>query len=91
MSVHITSKPVDAEAVLFDGTNADEILKFAGEAVTLLNVGMNDVTVRVHTNNGPVDLLRGHWLIRGASDYYPCDPQTFDHRWTITPRPDAVL
>ena len=73
------SKLAYVDAVLFeeDRSNEDVVLDF-GEGT--LSVDENNDIV-VSTNNGDVVLEPGHWLIKGVSDFYPCDPVTFAARW----------
>lgn len=74
------AKYAEVEAVLFDGENVNEVLQFGGPNVSD-SASTGESAVYVQTNNGEVELHPGHWLVKGVSDFYPCDPQTFAARW----------
>jgi hypothetical protein len=77
------SKPATVEAWLYDGSRESrhdllERLAHQGRA----DVFENHVALMVLTNNGWVEVKPGHYLIQGVADYYPCDPETFEARWS---------
>jgi hypothetical protein len=37
--------------------------------------------IAVRTINGWAYAAPGHYVIRSAVDFYPCDPETFEQRW----------
>lgn len=83
----IRSKPTETEAIQFDGSHnsARQIQAWAhqglpAEANEIIHIDATDV-IRVRTNNGFAFAKAGDWIIKGPSDFYPCDAQTFAKRW----------
>lgn len=79
------SKPATIEAWPYDGTAEARyellaILKANGRSDVVSDGG--HVALMINTNNGWVELKPGHFLMKGVSDFYPCDPVTFEARWT---------
>ena len=71
------SKLAYVDAIQFDGSNFTEVVEFGEGDVSVDETN----SVLVTTNNGVAELLPDHWLIKGVSDFYPCDPETFATRW----------
>jgi hypothetical protein len=87
-------KPVVIEAILFDGTNHDEIAAFGckGEpcaewSVAGLGVedgpppvvGPIDRFFDIETLEGTMRANAGDWIIRGIKgEFYPCKPDIFE-------------
>ncbi|MFJ2676383.1 hypothetical protein [Streptomyces sp. NPDC087525] len=77
-------KPVEIEAVRYDGTNWDEIATFMGRTGRVEETklpgpgrGMHDGTV-IHTLEGDMTASVGDWIIRGVQgECYPCKPDIF--------------
>lgn len=77
-------KPVEIEAILYDGTNLDEVDVFMGAAGTVAETtlpgpgrGLHDGVV-IHTLEGDMKASVGDWIIRGLMDeLYPCKPDIF--------------
>lgn len=64
-------KPVEIQAVCFNGDNADEIKAFAGDVVDV-----KSMTVR--TLEGSKAFKIGDFIIRGVKgEFYPCPADTF--------------
>ena len=80
------SKPAEIQAWLYDGSERtrDFLLDMLGDDGTL-DVGVHHEHLMIKTNNGWVELLGGHYLMKGVSDFYPCDPVTFAARWVEGP------
>jgi len=78
------SKPIEMEAIRYTGDNYPEIKEFVGSD----DIFRWDGTVTVTTNNGRVELKLGHFICKGKSDFYPCDPETFHSRWEVVQQSD---
>lgn len=84
------SKPATVEAVLFDpesDSSESEVLAFL-EGCTGWHMEGGDIVIP--TNNGPAHVKPGHFIVKGISDFYPCDPVTFAARWEPADQPTAV-
>ncbi len=77
-------KPVEVDAVHYDGTNRDEVAAFMGRTGKVEETklpgpgrGLHDGIV-IHTLEGDVTASPGDWVIRGVQgEYYPCKPSVF--------------
>lgn len=74
------AKATEIEAELVTADNREELANWCGGRVgwveTIFNIG-----VFVQTNNGETFAPLGHYIVKGVSDFYPCDPITFVSRW----------
>lgn len=80
-------KPVEVEAIRWDGANAEEIKAFVGtrdngECRFLLPDEITGVWDHPHVYEDNhqqwIAILPGYWVIRGTrGEFYPCDPQAF--------------
>ena len=86
------SRPVQIKAVQWDGSEQafNDIMELGGSSIVAIRAEDGPL-IRIHTNNGPADLYRDHWLIKGEFDCYPCDPQTFQKRWERKVQADLHL
>jgi hypothetical protein len=80
-------KPVEVEAIQYDGTNRDEIVAFMGRTRDVraeeLQVpapgGGTQGELIVHTLEGDTAPSVGDWIIRGVQgECYPCKPDIFE-------------
>ncbi len=70
-------KPVEIEAVRFDGTNGPEIAQWAGG--DYVDTASEYSSVRVETLEGSMFAAVGDYIIRGVKgEYYPCKPDIFE-------------
>jgi len=69
-------RPIVIDAILFDGTNFDELARWSGGAV---RPGVTiEPEVVVDTAEGKMAGRTGDWIIRGVKgEYYPCMPDVF--------------
>jgi hypothetical protein len=80
-------KPVEVDAIHYDGTNRDEVAEFMGGARQAKveqkklpgpGRGLHD-GIAIHTLEGTMNASVGDWIIRGVQgEYYPCKPDIFD-------------
>lgn len=80
-------KPVEVEAIRFDGANADEVVAFMGgprQAKGQLKKlpgpgrGMHD-GIAIETLEGTMTASVGDWIICGVrGEHYPCKPDIFE-------------
>ena len=72
-------KPVVIEAVLWDGTNTDEILEWLGGFELGLDDGDDGYFVMlIDTKEGVMQASIGDWIIKGVvGEFYPCKPYIF--------------
>jgi hypothetical protein len=69
-------KPVEVEAVQFDGRNHDSIADFC--APRPIKVGGN-FTLLIPTLEGEMTANAGDWIIKGVQgEFYPCKPDIFE-------------
>ena len=80
-----SSRPAIVEAVQWDGTAAgatpiiDWVLANGGTARYDDQEG--GATLAIETNAGTAFASPKYWVVKGKEDFYPCDPETFAHRW----------
>lgn len=85
-------KPVEIEAVQWDGMNTGEILEFARESASFeyhdaaWKVGaapcVADLTI--HTLEGDHHASVGDFIIKGIKgEFYPCKPDIFDQTYEV--------
>jgi hypothetical protein len=68
-------KPVEIDAVQWDGDNQREIADFLGDDFAGWRA---DAKVLVRTAEGELTASRGDWIIRGVQgEHYPCKPDIF--------------
>lgn len=73
-------KPVVIDAVLWDGTNVDEVLGFIMPTGEARRVGSAPCDrILISTREGEMTASTGDWIIRGVKgEFYPCKPDIFD-------------
>lgn len=70
-------KPVEIQALLWDGCNYNEIREFVGDACSLNDI-FHDPDLIIHTLEGDHHAAVGDWIIRGVKgEFYPCKPDIF--------------
>lgn len=68
-------KPVVIEAVKWDGTNLNEVLRFSPSAYW--NYGAQKICIP--TLEGHMYAAKGDYIIRGVKgEFYPCRPDIFE-------------
>lgn len=80
-------KPVEVEAIQWNGNNLEEIKKFVGEQLeydiidTAWQVGKGapHVIVKIKTLEGVMEASVGDYIIKGINgEFYPCKPDIFE-------------
>ena len=77
-------KPVVIEAIQWDGTNANEIFKFVGDSLLVVEHGKADTTFDLYTFT--IKILEGNhlvspfdYIIKGIQgEFYLCKPDIFE-------------
>ena len=76
--MRFVKKPVEIEAVQWDGDNWVEVREFTGDRAERRSdprIG----TLHIQTLEGVMEARRGDWIIRGVQgEYYPCKPDIFE-------------
>lgn len=71
-------KPIEIEAVRYDGTNQDEIVFFVGENCRINHDGF----IFIHTLEGNMLVSEGDYVIKGVQgEFYPCKPDIFEQTY----------
>ncbi len=69
-------KPVVIEAIMWTGTNWDDIYIFSPYGIT--HVMLTDALV-IDTLEGKMCAQKGDWIIKGVKgEFYPCKPDIFE-------------
>lgn len=76
------SKPASVQAVQVTIENLDEVAEWCGGRVA-------GARILIDTNNGQAEAPVGHWVVKGISDFYPCDATTFAARWLKSDDPPS--
>lgn len=83
-------KPVEIEAVQFDGHNGTEIMLFVGQKLKhwavphgmeldLDDIPHNAYGIVISTLEGDMTASKMDWIIKGVNgEYYPCKPDIFE-------------
>lgn len=78
-------KPVEVEAIQFDGKNQEEVARFMG----VVQYDRHSRGIEIDTLEGTHLARPGDWIIRGIQgEYYPCKPDIFEA--TYEPVEDTV-
>lgn len=68
-------KPVEIEAVQWNGDNLKEVLEFSKDAY----LGKDDRTLFIETLEGDMKASIGDYIIKGVNgEFYPCKPDIFE-------------
>lgn len=74
-------KPVEVQAVQWDGNNYDEICKFIGVNPPII-YGNSGLYLVIETLEGDHYALPGDWIICGIKgEIYPCKPDIFEQTY----------
>jgi len=83
-------KPIEVEAIRFDGDNFEECVEFMGRSkMYLTNVGqlmkmIGEKNIRINTLEGEMTASKGDYIIRGINgEYYPCKPDIFEKTYEL--------
>ena len=78
-------KPVEVEAIKFDGTNHREILKFIYPDMSetgLAGAEEMKLPIVIETLEGDMNVSVGDYVIRGIQgELYPCKPDIFEQTY----------
>lgn len=77
MAKKFRKKPVEIEALAFDGENAAEVIEFTEGAARLTDEGSLPDLI-ISTLEGPMKVSVGDYVIKGVKgEFYPCKPLIF--------------
>lgn len=69
-------KPVEVEAIQYDGNNAKEILSFMFPDI---QPDGEPTLGTIKTLEGEMKVSNGDWIIKGVNgEFYPCKPDIFE-------------
>ena len=70
-------KPVEIEAVEWNGKNVNEVRDFIGKWTKVV-----DRKLRIETLEGAMYATEGDWIIKGIKgEFYPCKPDIFEQTY----------
>lgn len=85
------TKPVEIEAIQWDGKNREEIFDFVGkelevnlesETAYVAGQGAPIFSLTIPTLEGDHKAMQGDFIIRGLKgEYYPCKPDIFEMKY----------
>ena len=78
-------KPVEIEAIKFDGWNWAECYKFmSNEPLLFPQVLEEREKIEIETLEGTMTASRGDWIIKGVNgEFYPCKPDIFEKTYEV--------
>lgn len=80
--MRIKTKPVEKEAVQWDGFNEEEMKKFFNKSNLEIDSHSRELLVR--TLEGIMRAGKTDWIIKGvAGEYYPCKNEIFHKNYDI--------
>lgn len=89
-------KPVEVEAVRFDGvppdaTNAEDLMAWIGDQSSLaFDDETDEVYLTIDTLEGLMRANLGDWIIKGVTgEFYPCKPDIFKATYEAVPMEDG--
>lgn len=85
-------KPVEIEAIKYDGKNADDCIKFIenGQVIcwkkkVAFPISKPEIMIMIETLEGVMQARQGDYIIRGVNgEYYPCKPDIFEKTYEKT-------
>ena len=70
-------RPVEIEAVQWDGDNTQEIMKWAGGSIVTIQASTPD-NLTIETVEGDMRANKWDWIIKGVKgEFYPCKLDIF--------------
>ena len=73
-------KPVEIEAIIWNGENLNEVLKFANTSY----IDVDNYTLKIETLEGDMIADRGDYIIKGIKgEFYPCKPYIFKQTYEL--------
>ena len=88
----VRKKPIEVEAVLWDGINLSEVKNFVGEKLQYdiydlaweVGMGVPKITMQIDTLKGLMKVSIGDYIIKGIQgEFYPCKPDIFHKTYDI--------
>jgi len=76
-------KPCYTEAVQWNGSNLEEIVKFAGSNNLEISGDNECPDIKVRTLQGLAICELGDYILKGIKDFYPCDSEVFESTYEI--------
>ncbi len=78
-------KPVEIEAIKFDGWNWAECYQFmSNEPLIFPQVLEEREKIEIETLEGTMTASRGDWIIKGVNgEFYPCKPDIFEKTYEV--------
>ena len=78
-------KPVEIEAVKFDGWNWAECYQFMSDEVLVFPQILKEREyIKIETLEGTMTASRGDWIIKGVNgEFYPCKPDIFEKTYEL--------
>lgn len=82
-------KPVEVEAIQWNGQNLKEIIDFTGLNPSAANIAWKDLCdlvdrdgLKIFTLEGKMSANIGDWIIKGVQgECYPCKPDIFEQTY----------
>lgn len=80
-------KPIEIEAIQWNGLNLEEVKAFVGESLMYdiidtawqVGKGVPCVNMKIKTLEGVMDASIGDFIIKGVNgEFYPCKPDIFE-------------
>lgn len=88
MAQKFKTKPVEVEAILFNGFNHDELVEWTDHKFNEVDVDDRvddpEITAEIwdYLHSTWIGVKDGQWIIKGTKgEFYPCDPETFDWKY----------
>ncbi len=84
MAERFRKKPVEVEAMQYDGWNMTEIAGFVGTSVSFTRKPEHPLFI--DTSEGRMEASVGDWIICGIKgEFYPCKPDIFEATYERVP------
>jgi hypothetical protein len=78
----VRKRPLEVEAIRFDGDNTDDVLHFIAKSAGVAQIAGNEIAI--HTLEGTMRARAGDWILRGTRDEcYPIKSEIFDETYEV--------
>jgi len=94
MPQRFRTRPVEIEAVQFNGINHEEIAAWMNDSYFIINLGPEraEWPGRVYDklHDTWINVAKGQWIVCGAKgEFYPCDDETFHWKYEEVEKEEA--
>ena len=77
-------KPIEIEAIQYDGINITEVENFVGKKLPTVWLYVEDTQLVIPTLEGNMKVSKGDYVTKGIKgEFYPCKPNIFEQTYEL--------